>query len=128
VDRHGPLRRAPGGNILRANLKAKYSPYVVVDPRHVAIDCRAGEIIRERSMFPWWNHWPVSQQIRSNGRDRRLVAAHQAGPVVAEPHRESRTASCVAQAALACSSSRASYSVFGVARGGLHALRNQRIA
>jgi arylsulfatase A-like enzyme len=19
-------------------------------------------------MFPWWNHWPVSQQIRSNGR------------------------------------------------------------
>ncbi len=50
------------------NLKAKASPYVIVDPRGVAIDCYAGEIIRERSMFPWWNHWPVSQQIRSNGR------------------------------------------------------------
>jgi len=56
------------GNILRVNLKAKASPYVIVDPRGVAIDCYAGEIIRERSMFPWWNHWPVSQQIRSNGR------------------------------------------------------------
>ena len=50
------------------NLKARFSPYVIVDPRNVAIDCYAGEIIRERSIFPWWNHWPVSQQIRSNGR------------------------------------------------------------
>ena len=65
---HKWLTEPPGGNILQVNLKAKYSPYVVVDPRHVAIDCYAGEIIRDRSMFPWWNHWPVSQQIRSNGR------------------------------------------------------------
>jgi len=65
---HKWLTRPKGGNILRVNLKAKFSPYVVVDPRNVAIDCYAGEIIRERSMFPWWNHWPVSQQIRSNGR------------------------------------------------------------
>ncbi len=26
-----------------------------------------GEIIRERSIFPWWNHWPVAQ-IPSDGR------------------------------------------------------------
>lgn len=65
---HKWLTRPAGGNILRVNLKAKFSPYVVVDPRNVAIDCYAGEIIRERSIFPWWNHWPVSQQIRSNGR------------------------------------------------------------
>jgi len=65
---HRWLAQPPGGNILRVNLKARYSPYVVVDPRNVAIDCYAGEIIRERSIFPWWNHWPVSQQIRSNGR------------------------------------------------------------
>jgi hypothetical protein len=65
---HKWLTRPKGGNILRVNLKAKFSPYVVVDPRNVAIDCYAGEIIRERSIFPWWNHWPVSQQIRSNGR------------------------------------------------------------
>ena len=65
---HQWLVRPAGGNILRVNLKARFSPYVVVDPRNVAIDCYAGEIIRERSIFPWWNHWPVSQQIRSNGR------------------------------------------------------------
>jgi len=65
---HKWLTRPAGGNILRVNLRAKFSPYVVVDPRNVAIDCYAGEIIRERSIFPWWNHWPVSQQIRSSGR------------------------------------------------------------
>lgn len=65
---HKWLTLPPGGNILRVNLKSVYSPYVVVDPRNVAIDCYAGEIIRERSIFPWWNHWPVSQQIRSSGR------------------------------------------------------------
>ena len=65
---HQWLVRPSGGNILRVNLKARYSPYVIVDPRNVAIDCYAGEIIRERSIFPWWNHWPVSQQIRSSGR------------------------------------------------------------
>jgi hypothetical protein len=65
---HKWLMEPPGANILQVNLKARYTPFVVVDPRHVAIDCYAGEIIRDRSMFPWWNHWPVSQQIRSNGR------------------------------------------------------------
>ena len=65
---HKWLTEPAQGNIHLVNLKAKYSPFVIVDPRQVAIDCYAGEIIRERSMFPWWNHWPVSQQIRSNGR------------------------------------------------------------
>jgi hypothetical protein len=65
---HKWLTKPANGNIHLVNLKAKFSPFAIVDPRHVAIDCYAGEIIRERSMFPWWNHWPVSQQIRSNGR------------------------------------------------------------
>lgn len=65
---HKWLTKPANGNIHLVNLKAKFSPFVIVDPRHVAIDCYAGEIIRDRSMFPWWNHWPVSQQIRSNGR------------------------------------------------------------
>lgn len=65
---HKWLTKPAQGNIHLVNLKAKFSPFVIVDPRQVAIDCYAGEIIRERSMFPWWNHWPVSQQIRSNGR------------------------------------------------------------
>ena len=54
-DTHKWLTEPPGGNIRQVNLEAKCSPYVLVDPRHVAIDCYAGEIIRERSMFPWWN-------------------------------------------------------------------------
>ena len=65
---HKWLTAPAHGNILRVNLKAPTSPYAIVDPRNAAIDCYAGEIIPERSMFPWWNHWPVSQQIRSNGR------------------------------------------------------------
>ena len=65
---HKWLTLPPHGNILRVNLKAASSPYAIVDPRNAAIDCYAGEIVPERSMFPWWNHWPVSQQIRSNGR------------------------------------------------------------
>lgn len=65
---HKWLVRPAGGNILRVNLKSRFCPYVIVDPRNVAIDCYAGEIIPERSIFPWWNHWPVSQQIRSSGR------------------------------------------------------------
>jgi len=65
---HKWLTEPPGANIHLVNLKAGYSPFVIVNPKNVAIDCYAGEIIRERSMFPWWNHWPVSQQIRSNGR------------------------------------------------------------
>ncbi|MCL4402439.1 MAG: hypothetical protein M1436_07240, partial [Acidobacteria bacterium] len=66
-DRHKWLMQPDHANIQVVNLKAKYRPYVIVDPRS-AIGSYAGEIIRERSMFPWWNHWPVSQQVRSNGR------------------------------------------------------------
>jgi hypothetical protein len=65
---HKWLTQPKNANIQVVNMKARYSPFVVVNPKGVAIDCYDGEIIRDRSMFPWWNHWPVSQQIRSNGR------------------------------------------------------------
>ena len=65
---HKWLTQPKKANIQVVNMKSRYSPFVVVSPKGVAIDCYDGEIIRERSMFPWWNHWPVSQQIRSNGR------------------------------------------------------------
>ena len=68
TETHQWLTQPAGANIHLVNLKAQFSPYVIVDPQHVAIDCYDGEILRERSIFPWWNHWPVSQQIRSNGR------------------------------------------------------------
>ena len=62
------LLEPEAANIHLVNLKAKFSPFVIVDPRLAAIDVYAGEIIRERSIFPWWNHWPVAQQLESTGR------------------------------------------------------------
>ena len=62
------LLEPEAANIHVVNLKAKYSPFVIVDPKLAAIDVYAGEIIRERSIFPWWNHWPVAQQLESTGR------------------------------------------------------------
>lgn len=62
------LLEPEAANIHLVNLKAKYSPFVIVSPKLAAIDVYAGEIIRERSIFPWWNHWPVAQQLESTGR------------------------------------------------------------
>ena len=62
------LPEPEAANIHLVNLKAKYSPFVIVDPKLAAIDVYSGEIIRERSIFPWWNHWPVAQQLESTGR------------------------------------------------------------
>jgi hypothetical protein len=82
-DTHTWLTEPPGGNILQVNLKAKYSPYVVVDPRHVAIDCYAGEIIRERSMLIVIRDWGLSParveidgQPVPAGKDLRLGSVH----------------------------------------------------
>ena len=68
TSQHKWLMQPKQANIQVVNMKSRYSPFVIVNPKGVAIDCYDGEIIRDRSMFPWWNHWPVSQQIRSNGR------------------------------------------------------------
>ncbi len=68
VARRKWLLEPEAANIHLVNLKAKFSPFVIVDPKLAAIDVYAGEIIRERSIFPWWNHWPVAQQLESTGR------------------------------------------------------------
>jgi hypothetical protein len=68
VARRKWLLEPAAANIHVVNLKAQFSPFVIVDPKLAAIDVYAGEIIRERSIFPWWNHWPVAQQLESTGR------------------------------------------------------------
>jgi len=44
-------------------MKSKYKPFSILraqdNPR---IDVYSGEIRRNISVFPWWNHWPVAQK------------------------------------------------------------------
>jgi hypothetical protein len=66
-------------NIQFVNLKSKAIPFVIVNERKPSVTRRnietegpwlrpySGEIIKEHSIFPWWNHWPVAQ-IPSDGR------------------------------------------------------------
>ena len=61
------LTEIPKPNIHLVHLKAKHSPFVIVAPDGVMVDSYTREIIPERSIFPWWNHWPVTQ-IESGGR------------------------------------------------------------
>lgn len=57
------LTKPANANIHLSHLKAKYSPYVIVDPKHTVMSAYGSD----RSIFPWWNHWPVAQ-ILSFGR------------------------------------------------------------
>ncbi len=57
----------PEPSIHLVHLKAAHSPFVIVAPDGVMVDSYAREIKPERSIFPWWNHWPVTQ-IESGGR------------------------------------------------------------
>jgi len=61
------LTEIPTPNIHLVHLKAGHSPFVIVPPEGVMVDSYVREIKPERSIFPWWNHWPVTQ-IESGGR------------------------------------------------------------
>ncbi len=66
-------------NIQFVNLKSKSKPFLIVNEGKPTITRRdidpdgpwlkpyRGEVNREISIFPWWNHWPVAQ-IPSDGR------------------------------------------------------------
>jgi hypothetical protein len=66
-------------NIQFVNLKSKSIPFVVVNEGKPSvtrwnvetdgpwIKAYKSEIIKDYSIFPWWNHWPVAQ-IPSDGR------------------------------------------------------------
>jgi hypothetical protein len=48
-------------NILTINTKSEYHPFSAIRPQDKPdIDVYAGEIRRDVSVFPWWNHWPVA--------------------------------------------------------------------
>jgi len=48
-------------NIQVVNTKSKYHPFSAVRPQdEPKIDIYSGEIRRDVSVFPWWNHWPVA--------------------------------------------------------------------
>jgi len=50
-------------NMQLINMKSKYKPFSILRPEDdPSIDVYAGEIRREVSVFPWWNHWPVAQK------------------------------------------------------------------
>jgi len=66
-------------NIQFVNLKSKSKPFLIVNEGKPSVTRRdvdpdgpwlkpyRGEVNREISIFPWWNHWPVAQ-IPSDGR------------------------------------------------------------
>jgi hypothetical protein len=57
-----------GANIHWVNTKSQYKPLVIVSPdSDPFFDIYAGELRRDVSMFPWWNHWPTAQKP-SDGR------------------------------------------------------------
>jgi hypothetical protein len=56
-----PLPKNP--NIQLVNMKSKYKPFSILRPQDdPSIDIYSGEIRRQISVFPWWNHWPVAQK------------------------------------------------------------------
>jgi hypothetical protein len=45
------------------NMKSEWKPFSILRPQDKpSIDVYSGEIRRDVSVFPWWNHWPVAQK------------------------------------------------------------------
>lgn len=57
---HLPKKPAKA-NIKLINTKSAYKPFSIIRPEdNPHPDIYAGEIRRDVSVFPWWNHWPVA--------------------------------------------------------------------
>lgn len=57
-----------GANLQIIHTKSKYQPFASARPQDKPwFDVYAGEIRRDVSVFPWWNHWPTAFEP-SNGR------------------------------------------------------------
>ena len=48
------------------NLKSQFRPMIIAKPG-TKFDTFNGEVRKEFSCFPWWNHWPVAR-VSSDGR------------------------------------------------------------
>ncbi len=64
---HDPPQPARGG-IQRINTRSRFKPFAIArsqdEPR---FDVYSGEVRRDISIYPWWNHWPTAFEP-SNGR------------------------------------------------------------
>jgi hypothetical protein len=71
--------------IQMVNLKSRFKPLIIVKPGS-RIGTFNGEVRRELSHFPWWNHWPVAR-IASDGRYAMAPdqAAHSSLSWVSQP-------------------------------------------
>ena len=50
------------------NTKSKYKPFAILRPQDApTFDIFDGEIRRDVSIYPWWNHWPAAK-FASDGR------------------------------------------------------------
>jgi hypothetical protein len=64
----GYVSEPAGANIHVVNTKSRLKPFYILSPAaHAIFDIYYGELRREVSMFPWWNHWPAAQKA-SDGR------------------------------------------------------------
>jgi hypothetical protein len=56
-----PLPENP--NLQLVNMKSEWKPFSILRAQdNPSIDVYSGEIRRDVSVFPWWNHWPVAQK------------------------------------------------------------------
>jgi hypothetical protein len=64
---HDPAQPAHAG-IQRINTRSRFKPFAIArwqdEPR---FDVYSGEVRRDVSIYPWWNHWPTAFEP-SNGR------------------------------------------------------------
>ena len=68
ANKEGYVTLPEKANIHLINTKSEYKPFTIVSPKANAIfDIYNGELRKEVSMYPWWNHWPAAQKA-SDGR------------------------------------------------------------
>ncbi len=64
----GHPRRPEKASIQLINTRSRFKPFAIVRPQdRPEFDIYAGEIRRDVSMYPWWNHWPAAT-FPSDGR------------------------------------------------------------
>ncbi len=66
--KNGYIALPAGASIHLVNTKSALKPFTIISPAARPVwDIYHGELRREVSMFPWWNHWPAAQKA-SDGR------------------------------------------------------------
>lgn len=62
------MKRPAEANIHLVNTKSQLKPFTVITPQdHAIFNVYNGELRRDVSMYPWWNHWHAAQKP-SDGR------------------------------------------------------------